>query len=483
MKQKVIEEGNKFYNGLPTDISDAVYDGLLEMIHEVEPRFNIYEHIKYNNDGVRAKHTILFRDYDKVADIDKFKTEQSFKELTSKYHVLPKLDGCSTVTYYKEGLLDKIITRSDDETGIVNTEKLKNKVAIRAPLDNCIAMLGEAICDKKDGFNRSKSNGLVNSKDMQDEVDKYLYIVPFDYYLSDGTKVPNLDIAITDYSVFKKLVDTGTFTDPISGRTYECDGIVNYPIKVSDEKLDIHKFYYTQKLDSTLLDVKWYPADNSGILQPTASYKPLDFNGREFSAANLFNYQYIIDHNIRPGMPIKVIDQNVTIPALHEDTWELPENSSEEAKEECAKYVASIRCPSCGGPVRRYGGTGIVCDNSVCNWWMKFISYRILQNYDNFNDETYEMVYSDDQSKCDFMREFITDEMAIDIRTNMTKLLSIVSIPRFNQNKIELIKQAYESQGDGDVLKAVGMYTTDLQYEYFELMYDRILNLLSIIGK
>lgn len=494
MKAKVIEEANNFYNGRNTNISDAVYDGLLKFILDEDPSFNIYDHVKYDTDGVKISHNIKFRDFEKRADIACIDSEEKFNKMREKYYILPKFDGSSIVTHFNEdGTLKSSASRSDDVTGFVQTNKLRNKIANCSIPEGCLTMLAEAVCpkygDDGESLNRSKANGLINSKYCQEDVDKYITLMPFDFYMKDGTKMPNLDLEVTDYNVFCKLRDDGEYIYSVNGKLYPCDGIVNYPKDFKDEKIDIHKLYYSEMKDSILRDIIWYPADNSGVMNPTAVYDTVTIDETNVSKASVFNYQFVKDHNMYIGMPLKIIKANLTIPQIHESTWKLPENDCDEAKSKSEAYLDSLRCSCCGSKLRPYGGISVVCDNDGCAWWLKFISYRILDTLGIFTDASYEMVYSDNQFHSEFMKGVMElNKDKIDLRNNIKDIMNVVRIPRYTQKKLDYLYEDFNKELSNNncsrelINKVVRRNTSDLQWEYFELMYNRVLGLLDILS-
>ena len=105
----------------------------------------------------------------------------------------PKMDGCSSVTYYKNGERKLCLTRSDDFTG-------KDKTDYFAPFfprfinwKGDLQLMHELVINLDYGFgwnSRQKANGLTNSKYNQDQVAKYATWVIYDAKDGNGDRVP-----------------------------------------------------------------------------------------------------------------------------------------------------------------------------------------------------------------------------------------------------------------------------------------------------
>lgn len=464
MKEKLIKNANLFYNGLETEIPDAVYDGLLKLILTEDSTFNVYDHIVYTNDGVQVPHDITFRDFTKNNDISEFSDEEGFIDYKSKYYVLPKLDGSSVVTYYNnDGTLDKILSRSDDETGFLNTNKLKNKVP--AVIPGCIRMLAEAVVPLKDG-GRAKANGMINSKYMQDDVDQYLTLVPFDYYKLDGSKVPNTDIEVTDYEVFCRIRDKGEFV--FNNEVYPCDGIVGYP-RDDNEVLDIHKLYYTE---SAITEITEISLENAwtGIKHPVANFETVLLDGTYVSRASMSNYQLLKESRIYPGVKVKVIKANMTIPKIIEVVSEPDEVAENE-------YFNSIVCSDCGSPVREIG-VDVVCTNPTCDWWVRKMLTSIAEVTENNTQEISELIWNSVEVPKSVIDLLVTEEFLSKFNSDISYALYFLGLPRLSEAKIEAMVNAKAEENSGLICEVIYGLASWNQWWYYEVIIEKLKGLL-----
>lgn len=451
MKASLIENANLFYNGFETKVSDAVYDTMLKLVKQDEPEFNIYEHIKYTEDALQVPHKCEFRSFNKTADIASFETKEGFDKYRESYYVLPKFDGSSTVTYYnKDGSLDMILSRSDDICGFTQTNKLKNKVPNVAP--GIDVQLAEAVVPLKDG-GRAKANGMINSKYLQDDVDKYLTLIPFDYYMSDGTKKPNLAVEVTDWDVFCRIRDKGEFVYPVNGELYPCDGIVGYA-KDGSETLDIHKLYFTEKTESEITSVSWEPAW-TGIIHPVANFNTVVLDGTNVSRASLSNYAQCKAMHVIPGAHVNVIKANMTIPQITEVTDDV---ESEEFKAKELKYFGNLTCSYCGAKLREYGNNDVVCSSDRCSFWLPKILTGLywIGHQEDLSEMDNEILWSVDKWTREFVHKLFTEDDKKKFESDIEVHLAVVDLPRLNEGKRQGIIDTYRN-GTGVVDESIGI--------------------------
>ena len=435
MKEAVIKNAQLFYQGEQTEISDFQYDAMIKLILEKDPTFDIYDYINNFADGIRAYHDEgIYRDYVKNADISEYATEEDFEAYKKDYIILPKFDGSSITCYYENNTLDKIISRGDDESGIVQTEKLRNKV--KANMKNTKYVFCECIVSKDNG-GRAKANGLVNSKTMQDDVNKYLTVIPWDCMTEDGKRFPNTEVEVTDYKVFERIRDKAEWVNPKTNEVYPVDGIVGYKRKSKDYTLDIHKLYYSEAKETILRDIEWAISDTSGVMHPVAIFDTVELDDTNVSKASMYNYQWVKDSGCYIGCKIKVAKANLTIPQILEVL------NPDEKK--CSKMIEELSCPECGGNIIEYGNVDCICNDASCKWWYNLILERILWSEGIFTDEEYSFIT---QTECDdftYLKKAIDKDKIIKIFKDIEYLIEIYSIPRINKKNKKLIIDGWKA--------------------------------------
>lgn len=466
-KDVIIKNANLFYNGHDTEINDLVYDELLKMINIDEPSFNVYDHIKYDTDGVTIPHRFYFRDYEKNADISSIDTEEKFNEWRKSYYILPKFDGSSTVTYFnKDSSINLILSRGDDVSGFNNTNKLTKKVnealANRFRINNddrpIRVMLAEAVVVKESG-SRGKANGLINSKYLQEDVDNLLTLMPFDVELFDGTRLPNLYFEITDYNWFCEIRDNGEWKTEYG--TVPCDGIVMYSRDLNDTKLVIKKLYYTEKKVTTITEISWDVSWTSGIFHPVANFDTVYLDGTNVSRASLSNWINVRDNGFGKGAKVTVFKANVTIPQIG-DVLEPVE-------------AKRPNCPYCGTPMERYNND-LICPNSLCHTWTYMIQDRLIDMFcddpafKELSEATWDMGVAPKLVKG--FRNGWFEELL-----KPKNFLYIAGIPRVGEGKISNIAKALDGNTytNLDNLKNdISWHLTTLQRSYLDIIVPKI---------
>lgn len=484
---------NKFYNGEETEIADDEFDRMEKLVQSQRPGFHHRDLLDMNKfTGEELPHMIEYRPYTKTNDIANFDSIDAFNEYMSKYIILPKFDGSSCIQYnYPDGRLKVILSRHDDVTGRVQTSKLQNKfmdaILNRYRVsDNSkvpIAILAECVVNQQNG-GRSKANGLVNSKYLQDEVDNYANLMIFDTVMSDGTRYPNLYYEITDYKVFSELRDTGYLTTPFG--KIPCDGIVGYA-RDGSECIDIHKFYYNEseivKIDHIDWDISW----NSLIYHPVGVIKdPVLLEGTYVQRASLYNYKYIVDNGCFPGATVRLAKANVTIPKFVEVISPIHKENPDKYYDKSTE-VTDVSCPFCGHRMVKFGNTDLVCGNIECDAVTQTIIARLLQG-SNVSNEVIDEMWSLGLTKLSELVEYL-HRFPVDLSwtkwetLDVKKFFMLLGIPRFSSAKIDNIASDWESVNKTKSTFEVILnnYFSDLNWEYYDYIIPKIENVLSII--
>lgn len=472
MKDCVIKNANLFYNGEVTEVSDFVYDSMISLILKQDPTFDVYQYIKYK-DGIRTYHDEnIFRDFDKKADIANIDTEEKFNEYCKYYIPCPKWDGSSIVIYYDiNGNLEKIISRGDDETGLLNTDKFRNMVPNKSTMRCAFA---EVLVDVDNG-SRARANGLVNSKFLQDDVEQLAHPIIWDYLGHNGIHQVDTTHKL-NYKQFCQIRDTAKLTVTLNNKEYvfPCDGIVGYPIDNDNQTIDIHKLYYSEAKETTLTNIEWLVSENSGIIHPKANFPTVVLDDTNVSKASLYNYQYIIDNSIYKGMKIKVAKANLTIPKIIEFI-NPDENKSQ-------NYINNVTCPHCGAKLIPYGEADCICSNVNCTWWYTFFYCKFFDTgFLTTEEET--MLSETLPNDFEYIKKIITTDRIIKYFRTPENIVNYVAIPRINKaNKAKLCDIYISLITDSDTTiesllnrlkQASTMCLSDLMCEYVNVFSDR----------
>lgn len=171
----VLSAARKYYvENQPTGMTDEDYNRLEEAARQdgVDPRTIVLSSVR----GERAQNADYLSQVPKEQVTGSMYT-RLLEVLEEGDVLLPKYDGSSLAVYFKDGECTEIITAGGENRGglgVVQTEKFKKWIPKVDPRIKCIQC--EFLVDLKHGFgdkSRMKANGLMNSKDMQEEVDRY----------------------------------------------------------------------------------------------------------------------------------------------------------------------------------------------------------------------------------------------------------------------------------------------------------------------
>ena len=359
VRENLIEAANKYYAGEPTGIDDKTYDSWMEYVKLGEPSFNIFEHVKTIESAEGSiPHTIRIPVFEK----HDFKELESMKEYPSDWVFTPKNDGCSIVAYYLDGKLQYILTRSDEQTGKVQTNKLRGKVPNEVNPE-IRAILFEAVVPT----NRSKANGLINSKYKQDEVDELITLRPFDCVLwkrvlpyEERMNLTGLDYCTL--TIQDALSLRGQGDEPKLDGNIPVDGIVVYS-NVNPTFGRIFKFYATDDKETVVEKLEFSTSPKTGLVNIVAQVEPVKIGPTNIRRiGNVGTWKTVKERKLGKGSKVSVFLAKMTIPAIR----------SENSKwEEEPKPV----CDWCGSPLEEFGGK-LVCKNPDCGFWEDYFTTK-----------------------------------------------------------------------------------------------------------
>jgi hypothetical protein len=482
-----------FYEGKETEIADDVFDKYEKEVQLYEPTFRHRDLIEVNDfHGDKLPHTVTYRDFSKVNDLTEM-TDDWFNNIQSKYITCAKWDGSSVAIYLKNGAITRILSRHDDIVGVDQTTKLmsKAKEAIskrfkttsNRPLTDIKCILAECVAVLEDGkSDRARSNGLVNSKYIQDDVDKYANLMIFDVIYNDNTYEPNIYYQLT-LDQFKSIRDTGKFMTDVGDII--CDGIVNYSRDFNDTKLDIHKIYYNDAEETDIAEISWEVSWTSAVYHPVANFYPIvQLEGTNVGRAGLYNYKYMVDAGCGIGARVKVIKANSTIPKIDKVIKpvfiEDPDHYYDDET-----VLTKVQCPFCGSPLMKFGNTDLVCSNKSCNQITQMLADRILEQSGvkpEVRDEMWALELTKLSNLIDFIKSQKLDTSWMYFENpnfNPVKFMNLLYIPRLSGSKIELINKDWHEHKEitRDKLgfeSILNNYFSGLNWSYYTFIMNSI---------
>ena len=450
-KIKLFKKLNKFYyeKSQPM-VDDRQYDQLKKDILELE---NKYEYL--NSDFSPSK-TIGYKPSKNFKKIlhrvpmlslsnaftkdDLINFEKKILNFLSKknnfklnYSAEPKIDGISASLTYKDGKLEKGLSRGDGKEGEDITENLKTindipKKILSKDFPEYIDIRGEVFI-KNSKFNKLKdkfanprnaASGSLRQKNPKDTEKIPLNFIAYTFGFEKGLKVEN------QFDFLKKLDDWGFKTNPLnklisgidnlflnyhdiekqrSNLDFDIDGIV---YKINEFELQkrlgnvanaprwaiAHKFS-SNKAVSEILDID-IQIGRTGALTPVAKTKPINIGGVMVSNATLHNEDEINRKDIRLGDTVTVERAGDVIPHI------LAVNLKKR-KKNSSKFKFPEKCPSCGSKtikefnsitkkndaVRRCSSEGFYCEKISIEKLKHFVSKEAF-NIDGFGKKIVE---------------------------------------------------------------------------------------------
>ena len=450
-KIKLFKKLNKFYyeKSQPM-VDDRDYDQLKNDILELE---NKYEYL--NSDFSPSK-TIGYKPSKNFKKIlhrvpmlslsnaftkdDLINFEKKILNFLSKknnfklnYSAEPKIDGISASLTYKDGKLEKGLSRGDGKEGEDITENLKTindipKKILSKDFPEYIDIRGEVFI-KNSKFNKLKdkfanprnaASGSLRQKNPKDTEKIPLNFIAYTFGFEKGLKVEN------QFDFLKKLDDWGFKTNPLnklisgidnlflnyhyiekqrSNLDFDIDGIV---YKINEFELQkrlgnvanaprwaiAHKFS-SNKAVSEILDID-IQIGRTGALTPVAKIKPINIGGVMVSNATLHNEDEINRKDIRLGDTVIVERAGDVIPHI------LSVNLKKR-KKNSSKFKFPEKCPSCGSKtikefnsitkkkdaVRRCSSEGFYCEKISIEKLKHFVSKEAF-NIDGFGKKIVE---------------------------------------------------------------------------------------------
>lgn len=351
---ELINAASNYYTGLPTGMSDFEYDGIMQRVQTENPGFSIFDYIVYGEDSSKGVHPLRIPTFEKV----------NFNELTrtavETMSITPKYDGCSIVAYYSNGELKNILTRSNEITGVVQTNKLRHKVPEKVN-NSIIAILFEALVPT----NRAKANGLINSKYKQDEVDELLTLRPFDCILNGrvlGYKA-RMDLTGLDYTTLtiQEAMSLNAQGDEPTLNGFPVDGVVVYS-NVNPTFGKIFKFYSTSNKTTTVKQLTFNPSKDTGIINIGVELEPVKIGAITIrNVGNIGSWQTVLNKRIGEGSEVSVTLTKVTIPMITSNT-------------PCTVEPIPT-CPWCGNELKEFQGK-LICVNEDCTFWEDYFATR-----------------------------------------------------------------------------------------------------------
>lgn len=361
-----------------------------------------------------------------------------------------KLDGLTIVLTYRDGALEKAVTRGNGEVGEVvtnNTRVFKN-IPLTIPYQGELVLRGEAVISYKDFEKineeigdadakyknpRNLCSGSVRQLNNEITARRNVRFYAFTLVQADGVDFKNSRLyqmqwlkdqgfdVVENHPVTADTIEeeVAWFAEHIKKNEVPSDGLVLVYDDIAYGRSlgttakfprDSFAFKWADEIrETTLAEIEWSPS-RTGLINPVAVFEPVELEGTTVSRASVHNISIMEELELGVGDRITVYKANMIIPQIAEN---LTRSGVKDIPGEC---------PVCGGPTRismENETKTLYCTNPKCQAkhvksFTLFVS-RDAMNIEGLSEATLEKFIMNGYVK-DFTDLFHLDRYADEIR-------------------------------------------------------------------
>lgn len=399
---ELLNRARRAYEQEDTEImSNYEYDSLYDELQDLEkelgttlassPTVNVgYEVL---SELPKERHERPMLSLDKTKDVERLKEFLGDQKAVISW----KLDGLTIVLTYRDGELQKAVTRGNGEVGevITNNARVFQNLPCRIPYQGELVLRGEAVISYRDfekineeiedvdaryknprnlcsGSVRQLNNEITARRNVKfyaftlvraGEVDFHNSRLYQMEWLSDqGFEVVE-NHPVTAATVEKEV---DWFAQHIEKNEIPSDGLVLvYDDIAYGQSLgatakfprDSFAFKWADEIrETTLTEIEWSPS-RTGLINPVAIFEPVELEGTTVSRASVHNISIMEELDLGVGDRIEVYKANMIIPQI--------------ARNLTRSGVRDIpaACPVCGGATRIHMDNDtktLYCENPQC---------------------------------------------------------------------------------------------------------------------
>lgn len=379
-----------YYNKSRPEISDFEYDQLFDELVKLEketglvlatsPTVTVGYEVRSSLSKVTHNHPML--SLDKTKDWNEFIMHFGSKDVIG----MPKLDGLTCSLCYIDGALVSAETRGNGEIGedILHNIKTVRTVPKSVPYKEELIIDGEIICTHEDfkPFSKEYKNprnfasGSIRLLDSNECAKRPLTFVVWNVVKGfDETNSFLAKLEFIEKQGFTVVPWTSSFDWDAKEFLIESAKKLGYPIDGLVGRFDDIQYgrslgatshhsnaayafkFYDELYETTLCDIEW-TMGKTGMLTPTAVFKPVEIDGTEISRASLHNISIIKSLGLTKKCTVRIYKANQIIPQI--DSCENDGNGEIE--------IPST-CPICGDKTvikKDNESEVLVCTNPDC---------------------------------------------------------------------------------------------------------------------
>lgn len=414
LREQVRHHDYLYYVKNEPEVSDEKYDELFQELKDLEEQF---PELKTEDSPTQrvgaapvegfptAEHTapmLSLNSGRQEEDVRRFDHTVRNAVDDPSYVLEPKLDGASVELVYRDGSLDRAVTRGDGRQGDVITRNVRTIGSIplqlrqqERPVPEQLAVRGEVLMpiegfeqfnsdlleSGKEGFANPRNAAAGSLRQLDPQVTAQRPLDLYAYAILAGLP----EDVNTQWELLQALRDWGFKVSDLIEQAGDIEAVFDYQCRMADRRdelpyevdgvvIKLNDLQARSELGATSHHPKWAFAykfeprrgetqvlriavsvGRTGILTPIAILRPVEIGGVTISRASLYNREQLAEMDVRPGDRVRIQRAGDVIPQVVE---RLETNGEREPP-----FEMPSQCPSCGTKLVERGPYTI-CPNS-----------------------------------------------------------------------------------------------------------------------
>ena len=341
----------KFYYEGNQLIEDSEFDKLTEELEKLKPDSEILKKVGWGSEENSTGKIKVEHIYTEVGSLKKTRSFEGIPDnfKANMINISPKLDGLTAVCYYKNGQLDRAVTRGNGKVGLDITDKLKVILskkninlwnftgAIRGELEISKSNWEIIKANNENASNsRNYAAGIINRNDLSEDL-KYVDLVTYKVLGSENIKF-NSKLEVVEFlrkagfDTIWNIQHTICIKDNweqyarelyTQDYEYQLDGLVlsrdelRYNNKNGIEYEEFaYKFESEQKW-TKVIGITYTLSKNQRII-PVINVEPVEILETTIRNVTGNNAKWILDRNIEIGKEVLIEKANEIIPQIRD---------------------------------------------------------------------------------------------------------------------------------------------------------------------
>lgn len=359
---------------------DRLYDELLELEKQTgtvlanSPTVHVgYEAV---NELPKEAHESPMLSLDKTKDVEVLREFIGNQKCLLSW----KMDGLTIVLTYRDGSLEKAVTRGNGTIGevVTNNARVFENIPLKIPFQGELVLRGEAIItysdferineeiedvDAKYKNPRNLCSGSVRQLNNEITANRHVRFMAFTLVRAEGEDFGNsvehqmVWLQRQGFETVEYRVVTGEtldeameyFSSQVAKNDFPSDGLVAVYDDIAygeslgaTAKFPRNSFAFKwadEQKETRLLEIEWSPS-RTGLINPIAVFEPVELERTTVSRASVHNISIMKSLELGIGDRIQVYKANMIIPQIAEN---LTRSGVKDIPE---------TCPACKGPTR-----------------------------------------------------------------------------------------------------------------------------------